>query len=372
MLRPTAMFYRNLASMDVEESIRGNPVDGVVLLMGCDKTTPSLMMGAASVDLPTIGVSAAGRCSTASGAAGARLGHRRVEHERAGARRHARSPTFRSRKLHAPQPRPLHDHGHGQHDGQHGRGARRRPAGNAAYPAVDGRRNVLAARGRRRIVDRWCTRTRSCRASLTREAFENASARWQRDRRLDQRGDPPDRDRRAPGRAADHRRLRPPGQRDALPREPAASGKFLMEDFCCRRRFAGGDEGDRQPSAPGRRRHRQRQNARRREHRRRAELQPRSSHRWPRRSRPAPASPCCAATSAPRGAVISFRRPRRPDEAQRGRAVVFETSRISTPASTTSARHHDETCILVLKNCGPARATLAWPRWATMPLPPAG
>jgi L-arabonate dehydrase len=56
-LRPTAMLFRNLASMDVEESIRGNPIDGVVLLMGCDKTTPSLLMGAASVGLPTIGVS---------------------------------------------------------------------------------------------------------------------------------------------------------------------------------------------------------------------------------------------------------------------------------------------------------------------------
>src|SRR5688572_28123232 len=56
-LRPTAMLSRNLASMDVEESIRGNPIDGVVLLMGCDKTTPSLLMGAASCDLPTIGIS---------------------------------------------------------------------------------------------------------------------------------------------------------------------------------------------------------------------------------------------------------------------------------------------------------------------------
>jgi L-arabonate dehydrase len=54
LLRPTAMLFRNLASMDVEESIRGNPVDGVVLLVGCDKTTPSCVMGAASCDLPTI------------------------------------------------------------------------------------------------------------------------------------------------------------------------------------------------------------------------------------------------------------------------------------------------------------------------------
>ncbi len=53
-LRPTAMLFRNLISMDVEESIRANPIDGVVLLCGCDKTTPALIMGAASVDLPTI------------------------------------------------------------------------------------------------------------------------------------------------------------------------------------------------------------------------------------------------------------------------------------------------------------------------------
>jgi dihydroxy-acid dehydratase len=53
-LRPTAMLTRNLASMDVEESIRGNPIDAVVLLVGCDKTTPALLMGAASCDLPTI------------------------------------------------------------------------------------------------------------------------------------------------------------------------------------------------------------------------------------------------------------------------------------------------------------------------------
>jgi L-arabonate dehydrase len=56
-MRPTAMLFRNLVSMDVEESIRANPIDGVVLLMGCDKTTPALLMGAASVDLPTIGLS---------------------------------------------------------------------------------------------------------------------------------------------------------------------------------------------------------------------------------------------------------------------------------------------------------------------------
>ena len=56
-IRPTAMLYRNLLSMDVEESIRAYGMDGVVLLGGCDKTTPGQLMGAASVDLPTIVVS---------------------------------------------------------------------------------------------------------------------------------------------------------------------------------------------------------------------------------------------------------------------------------------------------------------------------
>jgi L-arabonate dehydrase len=53
-LRPTAMLFRNLAAMDVEEAIRGNPLDGVVLMTGCDKTTPALLMGAASCDVPAI------------------------------------------------------------------------------------------------------------------------------------------------------------------------------------------------------------------------------------------------------------------------------------------------------------------------------
>ena len=57
LMRPTAMLFRNLASMDVEESIRANPIDGVVLLVGCDKTTPAALMGAASCDLPTLAVS---------------------------------------------------------------------------------------------------------------------------------------------------------------------------------------------------------------------------------------------------------------------------------------------------------------------------
>ena len=57
-MRPTAMLFRNLLAMDVEEAIRSHGMDGVVLLGGCDKTTPGQLLGAASVDLPTIVVSA--------------------------------------------------------------------------------------------------------------------------------------------------------------------------------------------------------------------------------------------------------------------------------------------------------------------------
>ena len=55
--RPTAMMFRNLAAMAIEETIRGQPIDGCVLMVGCDKTTPSLLMAAASTDLPSIVVS---------------------------------------------------------------------------------------------------------------------------------------------------------------------------------------------------------------------------------------------------------------------------------------------------------------------------
>lgn len=56
-IRPTAMLFRNLMAMTVEESIRANPIDGVVLLCGCDKTTPAMVMGACSADLPSVVVS---------------------------------------------------------------------------------------------------------------------------------------------------------------------------------------------------------------------------------------------------------------------------------------------------------------------------
>ena len=173
-LRPTAMLFRNLVSMDVEESIRGNPIDGVVLLMGCDKTTPSLLMGAASCDLPTIGLSGGPMLS------GKFQGHdlgsgtglwQMTDRVRAGEMRledffEAESCMHRSK-------------GHCMTMGTASTMASMVEAlgmslpGNAAIPAVDARRNTLAQMTGRRIVQMVKEDLRMSRV-LTKHAFENA------------------------------------------------------------------------------------------------------------------------------------------------------------------------------------------------------
>jgi L-arabonate dehydrase len=174
LLRPTAMLYRNLASMDVEESIRGNPIDGVVLLMGCDKTTPSLLMGASSVDLPTIGVS--GGPMLNGKWRGQELGSgtgvwSMSEQVRAG--------TLKLQDFFEAESCMHRSHGHCMTMGTASTMASMVEAlgvglpGNAAYPAVDGRRHVLARMAGRRIVEMVHEDTLLSKI-LTREAFENA------------------------------------------------------------------------------------------------------------------------------------------------------------------------------------------------------
>jgi len=174
LLRPTAMLYRNLASMDVEESIRGNPIDGVVLLMGCDKTTPSLVMGASSVDLPTIGVS--GGPMLNGKWRGQELGSgtgvwSMSEQVRAG--------TLKLQDFFDAESCMHRSHGHCMTMGTASTMASMVEAlglglpGNAAYPAVDGRRNVIARNAGRRIVDMVHEDQRISKV-LTRRAFENA------------------------------------------------------------------------------------------------------------------------------------------------------------------------------------------------------
>ena len=174
LMRPTAMLYRNLASMDVEESIRANPVDGVVLLFGCDKTTPSLLMGASSADLPTIGVS--GGPMLSGKWRGQELGSgtgvwSMSEQVRAG--------TLKLAEFFEAESCMHRSHGHCMTMGTASTMASMVEAlgiglpGNAAYPAVDGRRNVLARMAGRRIVEMVHTDQKISQV-LTREAFENA------------------------------------------------------------------------------------------------------------------------------------------------------------------------------------------------------
>ena len=174
LLRPTAMLYRNLASMDVEESIRGNPIDGVVLLMGCDKTTPALVMGASSVDLPTVGVS--GGPMLSGKWRGQELGSgtgvwSMSEQVRAG--------TLKLADFFEAESCMHRSHGHCMTMGTASTMASMVEAlgiglpGNAAYPAVDGRRNVLARMAGRRAVD-MVHEDLTLSKILTREAFENA------------------------------------------------------------------------------------------------------------------------------------------------------------------------------------------------------
>jgi len=173
-LRPTAMLFRNLASMDVEESIRGNPMDGVVLLMGCDKTTPSLLMGAASCDLPTIGLS--GGPMLNGKFRGKELGSgtsvwKMAEEVAAGTMPlceflDAESSMNRSK-------------GHCMTMGTASTMASMVEAlgmslpGNAAIPAVDARRNTLAQMTGRRIVEMVREDLRISKI-ITRAALENA------------------------------------------------------------------------------------------------------------------------------------------------------------------------------------------------------
>ncbi|MBB4017174.1 dihydroxy-acid dehydratase [Chelatococcus caeni] len=174
LLRPTAMLYRNLASMDVEESIRANPLDGVVLLMGCDKTTPSLLMGAASVDLPTIGISGGPMLR----------GIYRGKHIGSGTNTWSMSEDVRAGKMtieefHEAEACMHRSHGHCMTMGTASTMACMVEAlgvgmpGNAAIPAVDARRNHLAREAGRRIVE-MVNQDVVLSQILTREAFENA------------------------------------------------------------------------------------------------------------------------------------------------------------------------------------------------------
>jgi len=173
-LRPTAMLFRNLASMDVEESIRGNPVDGVVLLTGCDKTTPALVMGAASCDVPAIVVSGGPMLN----------GHYRDQIVGSGTSAWQLSEDVRGGKISLQafleaEAGNARSAGHCMTMGTASTMASMVEAlgialpTNAAIPAVDSRRYVLAHMAGRRAVEMVHQDLRISKV-LTRQAFENA------------------------------------------------------------------------------------------------------------------------------------------------------------------------------------------------------
>ena len=174
LMRPTTMLFRNLVSMDVEESIRANPLDGVVLLMGCDKTTPALLMGAASVDLPTMGVS--GGPMLSGKFRGGELGSGTGVWQMSEA---VRAGTMSQADFFEAESCMHRSHGHCMTMGTASTMACMVESlgmglpGNAAIPAVDGRRNVLARMAGRRIVQ-MVEEDMVMSKVLTRGAFENA------------------------------------------------------------------------------------------------------------------------------------------------------------------------------------------------------
>jgi len=174
LMRPTTMLFRNLVSMDVEESIRANPIDGVVLLMGCNKTTPALLMGAASCDLPTIGVSGGPMLN----------GKFRGQDIGSGTNVWSFSEDVRAGKMSLAdfmdaEACMSRSAGHCMTMGTASTMASMVEAlgmglpGNAAIPAVDSRRYVLAHMAGRRVVEMVREDVRMSKI-LTRKAFENA------------------------------------------------------------------------------------------------------------------------------------------------------------------------------------------------------
>ena len=174
LMRPTTMLFRNQVAMDVEESIRANPFDGVVLMMGCDKTTPALLMGAASCDLPTIGIS------------GGPMLNGKFRGEDIGSGTHVwkftemlKTGEMKQADLVEAESCMSRSAGHCMTMGTASTMASMVEAlgiglpTNAAIPAVDSRRKVLARMCGRRIVEMVHEDLRMSKI-LTRNAFENA------------------------------------------------------------------------------------------------------------------------------------------------------------------------------------------------------
>jgi dihydroxy-acid dehydratase len=173
-LRPTAMMYRNLASMDVEEALRANPLDGVVLMVGCDKTTPALLMGASSVDIPAIVVT--GGPMLNGWFRGERVGSgtalwQMSEDIKAG--KMTQDDFLEAEQAMSRSPGSCNTMGTASTMASMAEALGMALSGNAAIPAVDSRRRVMAHLTGRRIVDMVKDDLKPSDV-LTKRAFENA------------------------------------------------------------------------------------------------------------------------------------------------------------------------------------------------------
>ncbi|HLF93429.1 MAG TPA: IlvD/Edd family dehydratase, partial [Planctomycetota bacterium] len=369
VLRPTAMLFRNLASMDVEESIRANPIDGVVLLFGCDKTTPALLMGAASCDLPTIGVS--GGPMLSGDWRGREIGSGTGVWQMSEEVRAGRMPLADFCEAESCMHR---SHGHCMTMGTASTMASMVEAlgaglpGNAAFPAVDARRNVLARMAGRRIVD-MVREDLVLSKVLTRAAFENAI------RTLAAIGGSTN--------AVIHLlaiagRIGVPLELEDFDRlgsglpclvDLQPSGKFLMEDLCS----AGGLQAVLREVGEAGALHKDALTVNGRtigENCKDAPCWNREVvHPWGKPFKASAGIAVLKGNLAPDGAVI------KPSAAtpallrHRGRAVAFEDIDDFYARIDDEALDVDESCVLVLKNCGP-RGYPGMAECGNMPLPP--
>ena len=370
LLRPTAMLYRNLASMDTEESIRGNPIDGVILLVGFDKTTPALLMGAASADVPTIAVSGGpmlnGRFKGRTLGSGTSIWQMRDDYN---------AGRMDKDEFHESEACTHRSHGHCMTMGTASTMASMVEAlgigmpGNAAFPAVDARRNLIARMAGRRIVDLVKENVKIS-DILTRKAFENAirtnaaiggstnavvhllaiAKRLGIELNLD--------DFDALGRGV-HTLV------NLMP-----SGKYLMEDFC----YAGGlpvvlrtlaEQGLLHKDVMTVNGKTQWQNVERAECYDKDVITP-----WAKPFKKNTGIAVLRGNLAPRGAIIKPSAATPKLMKHKGRAVVFEDSEDLHRRLADPKLDIDENCIMVLKNCGPK----GYPGFAevgNMPLPPA-
>ncbi|MES2145334.1 MAG: L-arabinonate dehydratase [Pseudomonadota bacterium] len=172
--RPTAMMFRNIAAMAVEETIRGQQMDGCVLLVGCDKTTPSLLMGAASVELPAICVTGGPMLN----------GHFRGERVGSGTHLWKFSEAVKAGEMTAEEfveaeasmsrsPGSCNTMGTASTMASMAEALGMALSGNAAIPAVDSRRRMMAQLTGRRIVQMVKDDLKPS-DIMTRHAFENA------------------------------------------------------------------------------------------------------------------------------------------------------------------------------------------------------